>query len=54
MPTCFGLRIDKVGRGAALQAGRSRVQFPMGPLEFSGSNTNEYLGYALTVQAVGA
>jgi hypothetical protein len=44
----------KVGRGAALQAGSSRVKFPMGQLGFSGSNRNEYLGYALRVEAFGA
>jgi len=54
MPTCFGYLIEKVGRGDALEVGRSRVQFSMGPLEFSGSNRNENFGYALRIQAVGA
>jgi len=47
MPTSFGDRIEKLNRGTALEAGRSRVQFSMGPLGFSGSNRNENLGYAL-------
>jgi hypothetical protein len=52
-----------VGWGTALQAGRSRVRFPMVLLEFfidygpgvdSVSNGNEYQEYLLGVKAAGA
>jgi hypothetical protein len=54
-----------VGCGTALQAGRSRVRFPMVSLEFfirsyhgpgvdSASNRNEYQEYFLGVKAAGA
>ena len=33
-PWCHRVRGGAVGRGTALQAGRSRVRFPMAPLEF--------------------
>ena len=58
-----GVRGGKVGLGIALQAGRSRVRFPIVPLEFfidagrpglgvdSASNRNKYQEYILRVKS---
>jgi len=66
--TWLGARGGAVGWGTALQAGRSRVRFPMVSLEFSltksfrpdygsgvdsASNRNEYQEYFLKVKAAG-
>ena len=57
---CTGARGSAVGWGTALQAGRSRVRFPMvslwpyGPWVDSASNRNEYQEYFLGVKAAGA
>jgi hypothetical protein len=62
----IGARGSAVGRGTALQAGRSRVQFPMVSLEFfidiilspagvdSAPNRNDYQEYFMGVKAAGA
>ena len=66
---CLEARGGAVGWGTALQAGRSRIRFPMVSLEFfidiifrlhygpgvdSASNINEYQEYFLGVKAAGA
>jgi len=59
----LGTRGGAVGWGTALQAGRSRVRFPMVSLDFfhwhgpgvdSAFNRNEYQEYYLEVKAAGA
>jgi len=56
----MGARGSAVGWGTALQAGRSRVRFPMvslpqyGPGVDSASNRNEYQEYFLGVKVAGA
>jgi hypothetical protein len=66
---CPGARDDAVGWGNTLQAGRSRIRFPMGSLDYSmtksfwphygpgvdwASNRKKYQEYLLGVNAAGA
>ena len=56
----YGARSGAVGRGTALQAGRSRIRFPMVSLKFfidiilPGSDRNEYQEYFPGVKTAGA